>query len=120
MSLNNTTRLTPKVVQKTLFLEGFNYQPISSTYSNLKNNYDDDGTQIDPDLIDNEGVEDAFVPNYENNDDDSLSSYIEPPQNNILEIEGVDRMGNETEEREIEGMYSETEGAYSYKKGVDN
>ena len=27
---------------------------------------------------------------------------------NILEIEGVDRMGNETNEREIEGVDSET------------
>ena len=33
-----------------------------------------------------------------------------PPPNNILEIEGVDRMGNETEEREIEGVDYETEG----------
>ena len=54
-------------------------------------------------------MEDAVVPNDENNDEDRLDSYIEPPpQNNFLEIEGVDRMGNETEEREIEGVDSET------------
>ena len=52
----------------------------------------------------------------------SLASDIDPPppQNNILEIEGVDRMGNETEEREIEGVDSETEGVDSCNKGVDN
>ena len=32
-----------------------------------------------------------------------------PPINDILETEGVDIMGNETEEREIEGVDSETE-----------
>ena len=47
------------------------------------------------------------------NDDDSLASDIGPPPKNILETEGVGRMGNETEEREIEGMDSETEGVYS-------
>ena len=35
--------------------------------------------------------------NDENNDEDSLSSDIDP-QKHILEIEGVDRTGNETEE----------------------
>ena len=42
---------------------------------------------------------DSVVPNDENKDEDSLASYIDPPQNNILEIEGVDRIRNETEER---------------------
>ena len=37
------------------------------------------------------------MPNDENNDEDSLASEIEPPPNNMIEIEGVDRMGNETE-----------------------
>ena len=36
----------------------------------------------------------------------ALLQTLTPPQNNILEIEGVDRMGNETEEREIEGVDS--------------
>ena len=51
-------------------------------------------------------MEDAVVPNDENNDDDSLDSDIDSPQINILLIEGVDRMGNETEGREIEGVDS--------------
>ena len=53
-------------------------------------------------------MEDAVVPNDEINDDGSLASAIDPPPKNIVEIEGVDRMGNETEEREIEGVDSET------------
>ena len=40
--------------------------------------------------------------------DDSLASEIDPHPKNILEIEGVDRMENETEEKEIEGVDSET------------
>ena len=32
----------------------FNDQPIPSTYSDLTNNYDENGTQIDADLTDNE------------------------------------------------------------------
>ena len=41
------------------------------------------------------------MPNDENNDDNSLASDIDPPllPKHILPIEGVDRMGNETEER---------------------
>ena len=42
------------------------------------------------------------------------------PPNNILEIEGVDRVGNETEEMEIEEVDSETEGLYSDNEVVDN
>ena len=93
-----------------LIFGDFNDQPIPSTYSDLTNYYDDDGTKIDAALTDNKGVEDAVVPNDENNDEDSLAPDIEPPQKNILEIEGVDRMGNETEEMKIEGVDSETEG----------
>ena len=81
------------------FFCGFNDQPIPSTYSDITNDYDKDGTQIDAALTDIEGVEDSVVPNDENNDDDSLNSDIYTPRNNILETEGVDRMGNETEER---------------------
>ena len=50
----------------------------------------------------------------------ALLQTLTPPPNNILEIEGVDRMGNETEEREPEGVDSETEGVDSYNEGVDN
>ena len=65
-------------------------------------------------------MEDAVVSNDENNDDDSLASDIDPPPKNIPEIEGVARMGNETEEREIEGVDSETEGVDSDNEGLDN
>ena len=41
------------------------------------------------------------------------------PPNNTTEIEGVDRMGNETEERKIEGVDSNTEGVESENEGVD-
>ena len=62
-----------------LIFGDFNYQPIPSTYSDLTNYYDDDGTQIGAALTDNKGVEDAFVPNDENNNEDSLASDIDPP-----------------------------------------
>ena len=62
----------------------FKYQPIPSTYSDLTNDYDYDGTQIDAALTDNKGVEYTVVPNDENNYDDSLASYIDLPPNNIL------------------------------------
>ena len=76
----------------------FNDQSIPSNYSDLKNDDDDDGTQIDSALKDNEGVEDSVVPNDENNDVDRFASDIDPPPNNILEIEGVDIISNETKE----------------------
>ena len=57
----------------------FNDRPIPSTYSDITNDYDDDGTQIDAALTDNKGVEYAVVPNDENNDEDSLDSDIDPP-----------------------------------------
>ena len=50
-----------------LIFGDFNDQPIPSTYSNLTNEYDNDGTQIDADLIDNKGVEDTVMKNDENN-----------------------------------------------------
>ena len=58
----------------------FNDQPIPSTYSDLTNDYDDDGTQIYAALTENKGVEDAVVPNDLNKDKDSLASDIDPPQ----------------------------------------
>ena len=64
-------------------------------------------------------MEDAVVPNDENNNDDILDSDIYPP-NNILETEGVDRTGNETEEKKIEGVDSGNEGVESYNGRVDN
>ena len=69
-----------------LIFGGFNDQPIPSTYSDITNDYEDDGNQIDADLTDNKVVEDAVVSNDENNDEDSLASDIDPPPNNILEI----------------------------------
>ena len=48
-----------------LIFGDFNDQPIPSTYSDLTNDYDDDGTQIDAAITDNEGVEYAVVPNDE-------------------------------------------------------
>ena len=48
-----------------------------------------------------------------------LQTLTPPSPNNILEIEGVERMGNETEERELEGVDSETEGVESDNEGVD-
>ena len=52
---------------------------IPSTYSDLTNIYDDNGTQIDAAIRYKDGVEDAVVPNDENNDEDSLDSEIYPP-----------------------------------------
>ena len=63
-----------------LIFGDFNNQPIPSTYSDLRNNYDYDGTQIDAALTYNKGVEDSVVPNDENNIDDSLASDIDPPK----------------------------------------
>ena len=57
----------------------FNNQPIPSTYSDLTNDYDDNGTTIGASLEENEGVEDSVIPNDEKNDGDSLASDIDPP-----------------------------------------
>ena len=62
-----------------LIFGDFNNKPIPSIYSDLTNDYDGNGTQIDASLTDNEGVEDAVVPNDESNNEDSLASDIEPP-----------------------------------------
>ena len=64
----------------------FNDKPTPPTYSDLTNDYDDDGTQIDAVLTDNKGVEDAVVLNYENNNEDRLASEIDPPLNNTLKM----------------------------------
>ena len=102
-----------KGFQEDIIFGDFNDQPTPSTYSDLTNDDDENGNPIDADLAGIYGVEDAVVPNDEKNDEDSLASDIDPPPNNILEIEGVDRMGNETEEREIEVVDYETEGVDS-------
>ena len=49
-----------------------------------------------------------------------LLQTLTPPPDDILETEGVDIMGNETEEREIEGVEYETEGMDSNIEGVNN
>ena len=79
MSSKNTTRLTPKVVQKTSFFGDFNDQPIPSTYSNITNDYDNNGNQIDAALTHNKVVEDSVGPNDDNNDENSFASDIDPP-----------------------------------------
>ena len=70
-----------KACPEDLIFGDFNDQPIPSTNSDITNDYDNNGTQIDASLTDNEGVEDAVVPNDENNDEDSLASDIDLPQN---------------------------------------
>ena len=62
-----------------LIFGDFNDKPIPSIYSDLTNDYVNNGTQIYTTLIDNEGVKDSVMPNDENNDEDSLSSDIDPP-----------------------------------------
>ena len=57
----------------------FNNKSIPSTYSDIKNYYDYNGTPIDADLADNVGVEEEVMTNDENNNGDSLDSDIDPP-----------------------------------------
>ena len=87
-----------------LIFGDFTNQPIPSTYSDLKNSYDDDVTPIYSALTDNEVVEYPVVINDKNNDDNSLASDIDPPPYYILETEVVERMGNETHERKFNGL----------------
>ena len=77
-------RFNTKSCPVDLIFGDFNDQPISSTYSDLTNDYDGDGTQIDANLTENEEVEDVVVPNDENNDDYIIASDIDLPPNNIL------------------------------------
>ena len=62
-----------------LIFGDFNDQPIPSTYFDIKNDYDNYGTQIDAALTDNNVVEEAVVPNDENNNEYILASDIDPP-----------------------------------------
>ena len=71
-----------------LIFGDFNDQPIPSTYSDLTNDYDDDGTQIDAALTDNKGLEDTVVTNDRNNNEDSLSSVSLP----ILSTPSISRI----------------------------
>ena len=48
-----------------LIFGDLNDQPIPSTYSDLTNDYDNDGTQLDAALRDNEGMEYSVKPNDE-------------------------------------------------------
>ena len=78
-----------------LIFGDFNDQPIPSTYSDLTNDYNDNGIKIDYALTDNEVVEDAVVPNDEKQRwRKPCFRNWPPPPNNILEMEGVERMGN--------------------------
>ena len=74
-----------------LIFGDFNNQPIPSTYSDLINDYNDDGAPIDDSLADNELLENAVVPNDKDTndkitteDDDILASDIDPTPNKIL------------------------------------
>ena len=89
--------LNTKGCPEDLIFGDFNDKPIPSTYSDLTNDYDNNGTQINASPTYKEVVEYAFVPNDENNNEDSLASDIDPLKNNIMVIEGVDIMGNENE-----------------------
>ena len=53
-----------KCCPEDLIFRGFNDQLIPSTYSDIKNYYDDNGTQTYAALTHNEVVEYAVVPNY--------------------------------------------------------
>ena len=113
-----------KVFPHKIIFGDLNYQSIPYKYYNLLNDDNDDDsvnniprTPVYDELLDNEGVEDAVMPSYEeiNNEiiinyDISLDSWIDHLQNEILEIEGVD---NETKGRENEGVDAENEGVDS-------
>ena len=68
-----------EVCLEDLIFGGFNDQPIPSTYSDLTNDYGNDGTKIDASLTDNEGVEDAVMPNDKKNNDNRFASDIDTP-----------------------------------------
>ena len=68
-----------KCCPEDLIFDDFNDQPIPYTYSYLTNDYDNDGTKIDSSLTDNEGVEDAVVPNNEKTMKTSLLHTLTPP-----------------------------------------
>ena len=51
--------------------------------------------------------------------ENSLASDVDPSLNKIMKIEGVDRVYNEIEERNIEVVESETELVDSYNEVVD-
>ena len=61
-SIERYDNFNTKGCPEDLIFGDFNDQLIPSIYSDLTNDYDEDGTQIDTTLTDNEGVEDAVVP----------------------------------------------------------
>ena len=63
-------------------------------------------------------MEDAVVPNDNDDNYESLASDIDPPQKQILETKVVDRMGVENGKSKIEGVESETKGVDPDNKGV--
>ena len=79
-----------------LIFGGFKDQPILPDYYNLLNDNNEDGNNIhgthaDDVFLENEGVEEAVVQNDKEiyndiiiDDDDSLASYIDPIQNEIM------------------------------------
>ena len=109
-----------------LIFGNFYDQLIPSDYYNILNDDNDDvnnitGTPVDYALPDNKGVEDAVFPSDEDiNDeiiidyDDRLASAIDPLQNEIMEIEGVD---SENGGGVIEGVEEENEGVDSENEG---
>ena len=117
------TILTPKDVQTNSFFGNFDHQPIPPDYYYSLNDDDDNdddngniipGTPVDDVFLENEGVEDATVTKDEDidnekivDDDDSLTSSIDPLQNQIPETEEVD---TDNEGGEIEGEDAENEG----------
>ena len=105
-----------------LIFGDINDQTIPSKYYNLLNDNDNDGNKNPPTpvhdvLLYKEGVEYSVVPNdkyindkIKTDDYDNLASDIEPPQNKIMEIEGVES-GNDLSK--IELLDSETKGVES-------
>ena len=71
--------LNTKGCPEDLIFGDFNNQLIPCTYLDIKHDYDDNRTQIDAALADKKLVGGEVVPNYENKNDDSLTSNIDPP-----------------------------------------
>ena len=89
--IESYSTLNTKVYTDKLIFVDFNDQPIPYNYYSFLNDDDDDinnipCTPVEYALLENEGVEYAFVKNYEdindeiiNDVDDSLASDIDPP-----------------------------------------
>ena len=68
-----------------------------STYYDLTNDYNDYGDPIDNAIQTTKKWRKKSCQNDENNNDNSLASDIDPPPNEMIEIEGVYGMDNEAE-----------------------